>query len=48
MPNFIERNRIIHALDVEDRKRALAIAGAIKDYVDAIKVSYPLVLKHGL
>lgn len=48
MPNFVERNRIIHALDVEDRKEALAIAGAIKEYVDAIKVSYPLVLKHGL
>lgn len=48
MPNFIEGNRIIHALDVKDKKRALAIAGDIRDYVDAIKVSYPLVLKHGL
>lgn len=45
---MIERNRIIHALDVEDKAEALKIASAIKDYVDAIKISYPLALKHGL
>lgn len=48
MSNLIERNRIIHALDVEDKEKALRIANAVKDYVDAIKVSYPLALKHGL
>lgn len=48
MSNLVERNRIIHALDVEDREKALRIASAVKDYVDAIKISYPLALKHGL
>jgi len=48
MSNLTERNRIIHALDVEDKDRALQIASAVKDYIDAIKISYPLALKHGL
>jgi orotidine-5'-phosphate decarboxylase len=48
MGNFVERNRIIHALDVEDRVKALKIAKDVKDYVDSIKVSYPLILHHGL
>lgn len=48
MSNLTERNRIIHALDVEDKDRALQIASAVKDYVDAIKISYPLALKCGL
>lgn len=48
MPNLVEKNRIIHALDVEDEERALKIAGEIRDYVDAIKISYPLALKYGV
>jgi len=48
MSNLVARNRIIHALDVEDRERALGIAGSIRNYVDAIKISYPLALKYGL
>lgn len=48
MSNLTERNRIIHALDVEDKEKALKIASAVKDYVDAIKISYPLALRHGL
>jgi orotidine-5'-phosphate decarboxylase len=48
MTNLVEKNRIIHALDVEDKERALVIAGQIRDYVDAIKISYPLALKYGL
>jgi len=48
MSNLVEKNRIIHALDVEDKEKALRIASAVKDYVDAIKISYPLALKHGL
>lgn len=48
MTNLLERNRIIHALDVEDKERALRIASEIRDYVDAIKISYPLALKYGL
>lgn len=48
MSNLVERNRIIHAVDVEDKERAIRIARSIRDYVDAIKVSYPLVLGHGL
>jgi len=48
MTKIIEKNRIIHALDVEDRERALKIAFEVRDYVDAIKISYPLVLKCGI
>jgi len=48
MSVLAERNRIIHALDVERKDDALRIAGAVKDYVDAVKLSYPLVLRSGL
>lgn len=40
MSKMIEKNRIIHALDVENRKKVLEIARSINDYVDAIKVSW--------
>jgi orotidine-5'-phosphate decarboxylase len=39
---------LILSLDVEDRTRALAIAGSCAPHVDAIKVGYPLVLPAGL
>ena len=48
MSNLVEKNRIIHALDVEDRDKALKIARGIREHVDAIKISYPLALKCGL
>ncbi len=44
MSRLTERNRIIHALDVEDKEKALRIASAVKEYVDAIKISYPTFL----
>ena len=43
-----EKNRVIHALDVEDKVKALRIVKAVKDFVDAVKVSYPLILRESL
>lgn len=42
------KNRIILALDVTDEKSALYIAEQTKEYVDAIKIGYPLILGTGL
>ena len=39
---------LILALDVTEKKKALAIAHACAPYIDAIKVGYPLVLSSGL
>ncbi len=39
---------LILALDVTERKKALAIAHACAPHIDAIKVGYPLVLSCGL
>ncbi|MCX8175884.1 MAG: orotidine-5'-phosphate decarboxylase [Candidatus Bathyarchaeota archaeon] len=44
----MEKNRVIHALDVEDKVKALRIVKAIKDFVDAVKISYPLILMESL
>ncbi len=41
-------NGIILALDVDTRERALEICGEAADFVDAIKVGYPLILHTGL
>jgi orotidine-5'-phosphate decarboxylase len=41
-------NRIILALDVVDAGKAIKIASELRDYVDAIKVNYPLILAQGL
>lgn len=41
-------NRIILALDVESEEEALEICDVTKDYVDAFKVGYPLVLNAGI
>ena len=41
-------SRLIIAMDVTDRKEALAIAEKLGGAVDAIKVNYPLVLACGL
>jgi orotidine-5'-phosphate decarboxylase len=39
--------RIILALDVTSRNEALRVVGAVKGYVDAIKINWPLVLGAG-
>lgn len=46
---MLERNTgVILALDVDTREKAISVCEATRDYVDAIKVGYPLVLKTGL
>lgn len=40
--------RLILALDVTSRERALSLANSLKDCFDAIKVGYPLILNAGL
>ncbi|HSD57641.1 MAG TPA: orotidine-5'-phosphate decarboxylase [Methanotrichaceae archaeon] len=40
--------RLILALDVTSRDGALSLANSLKDYFDAIKVGYPLILNAGL
>ncbi len=43
-----KKTRLIVALDVTDKARALSISREIEFFVDAIKVGYPLVLESGL
>lgn len=40
--------RLILALDVTSREHALSLANSLKDYFDAIKIGYPLILNAGL
>lgn len=40
--------RLILALDVTGREKALSLAVQLKDYFDAIKIGYPLILSAGL
>jgi orotidine-5'-phosphate decarboxylase len=40
--------RLILALDVVSRERALVLADQLMDYFDAIKIGYPLILRAGL
>jgi len=42
-----KRTRIILALDVTDRDRALAVVGAVRNHIDAIKINWPLILGAG-
>jgi orotidine-5'-phosphate decarboxylase len=42
------KRRLILALDVTSREKALFLAKELQDYFDAIKVGYPLVLHAGL
>jgi len=42
-----KRNRIILALDVTSRADAVRVVEAVKDYVDAIKIGWPLILAVG-
>lgn len=43
-----KKTRLIIALDVTDREEALRLASEVRDFVDAIKIGYPLVLATGL
>ena len=45
---MIRNSRLILALDVLSRDRALHLATALKDRVDYVKVGYPLILAAGL
>jgi orotidine-5'-phosphate decarboxylase len=47
MKKFEKKSQLVHALDVEKAEDALRIARDVKDYVDVIKISYPLVLREG-
>jgi len=42
------RTGLILALDMEDRERAVSLAQETCDFVDALKIGYPLVLSTGL
>ncbi len=43
-----KNTRLILALDVISSERALSLASTLKDYFDAIKIGYPLILSAGL
>lgn len=43
-----KKNRLILALDVKSRARALKVCRETREFIDAIKVGYPLVLTTGL
>ncbi len=46
---FMEvKNRIILALDLQTIGEAIEVAGSVIEYVDTIKIGYPLVLAEGL
>ncbi|MBP2045343.1 orotidine-5'-phosphate decarboxylase [Methanobacterium aggregans] len=42
------KNRIILALDVKTMEKAFEVADAVSDYIDTIKIGYPLALAEGL
>lgn len=42
-----KKTRVILALDVTSREDALRVVGAVKEYVDAIKLNWPLILAVG-
>ncbi|MFQ5801045.1 MAG: orotidine-5'-phosphate decarboxylase [Candidatus Hydrothermarchaeales archaeon] len=44
----VRRSGIILALDVLERARAIKIVEEVADYIDAVKVGYPLILSVGL
>jgi orotidine-5'-phosphate decarboxylase len=48
MKNMKKDKRLILALDVTSREKALSLALQLKDYFDAIKIGYPLILSAGL
>jgi orotidine-5'-phosphate decarboxylase len=42
------KSRLILALDVSSRERALSLARSLESYFDAVKVGYPLILSEGI
>ena len=42
-----KKTRVILALDVTSREDAVRVVGAVRDYVDAIKINWPLILAAG-
>ncbi|MCE7698728.1 MAG: orotidine 5'-phosphate decarboxylase, partial [Methanobacterium paludis] len=42
------KNKIILALDVNTMESAMKIAGEVSDYINTIKIGYPLALAEGL
>lgn len=45
---MVPRKRLIVAMDMLDRDKALAVAEDVQEYTDAYKVNYPLVLSCGM
>lgn len=45
---IVSETRLIIAMDMTDRENALAVAEEVKDYIDAFKVNYPIVLACGI
>jgi orotidine-5'-phosphate decarboxylase len=43
-----KQSGIILALDVTEREKAVEVAGAVGDVIDAVKINYPLALSCGL
>lgn len=43
-----KKSRIIFALDLKDKEKAIKACAEVSDYIDAIKVGYPFVLKNGV
>jgi orotidine-5'-phosphate decarboxylase len=48
MANLMKKTKLILALDVTSRERALFLADSLKECFDAIKIGYPLILSAGL
>ena len=42
------KNNLILALDVMSENEAIEICESVKDYIDTIKIGYPLALAEGL
>jgi orotidine-5'-phosphate decarboxylase len=45
---MLKKTRLILALDVTDRTKAISISKDVAEYADAIKIGYPLVLGAGI
>ncbi len=45
---IVKKNRLILAVDMEDKDRALEICEAVEEFVDAFKIGLPFVLSNGI
>ncbi len=45
---IVKKNRLIFAVDIEDKNKALDICKDIEEFVDAFKVGLPFVLSNGI